>query len=139
VSALSDGGRPRLREVFSSLDGGQRRSLAAMAVVVVGLHVVGFVALFALVARGHYRLGAVGTFSVGVGVTAYTLGLRALRRRAHGGPGEDLDGVRASVRERFGYVAHFTHHAIVGRCIACEGADGDRAAARRPGAPATTP
>ena len=47
-----------------------------MAVVVVGLHVLGFLALFALVAPGHYRLGAAGTFTVGIGVTAYTLGLR---------------------------------------------------------------
>jgi high-affinity nickel-transport protein len=47
-----------------------------MALVVVGLHVIGFVTLIALVAPGHYALGASGTFSVGIGITAYTLGLR---------------------------------------------------------------
>ena len=34
-----DDRRPRVREVWASLDGGQRRTLALMAVVVVGLHV----------------------------------------------------------------------------------------------------
>jgi high-affinity nickel-transport protein len=50
--------------------------VALMAAVVIGLHVVGFVLLLALVAPHHYRLGASGTFAVGTGVTAYTLGLR---------------------------------------------------------------
>jgi nickel/cobalt transporter (NiCoT) family protein len=47
-----------------------------MAAVVVGLHVVGFLTLFAIVAPGRYELGATGTFTVGIGITAYTLGLR---------------------------------------------------------------
>ena len=47
-----------------------------MALVVVGLHVIGFVTLIALVSPSHYQLGAAGTFTVGIGVTAYTLGLR---------------------------------------------------------------
>jgi high-affinity nickel-transport protein len=47
-----------------------------MAAVVVGLHIVGFAILIALVAPHRYALGASGTFTVGVGVTAYTLGLR---------------------------------------------------------------
>jgi Fur family ferric uptake transcriptional regulator len=33
-------------------------------------------------------------------------------------PGE-LDGVRAEIRERFGYEARFTHFPIVGRCGNC--------------------
>ncbi|MGZ4172998.1 MAG: Nickel transporter NicT [Solirubrobacteraceae bacterium] len=57
-----------------SLDAGQRRTLTMMTVVVVGLHVVGFVTLIALV--GHHHLGRAGAFTVGIGVTAYTLGLR---------------------------------------------------------------
>ena len=36
----------------------------------------GFFILIALVAPYHYRLGASGTFTVGLGLTAYTLGLR---------------------------------------------------------------
>ncbi|MGO9902425.1 MAG: HoxN/HupN/NixA family nickel/cobalt transporter [Solirubrobacteraceae bacterium] len=47
-----------------------------MAVAVAGLHVVGFAMLIGLVAPDHYKLGATGTFTVGIGVTAYTLGLR---------------------------------------------------------------
>jgi high-affinity nickel-transport protein len=58
------------------LDATQRRSLAAMGGVVLGLHVVGFFLLFGLVAPHHYRLGASGVFAVGTGLTAYTLGLR---------------------------------------------------------------
>ncbi|HEY4279761.1 MAG TPA: HoxN/HupN/NixA family nickel/cobalt transporter [Conexibacter sp.] len=47
-----------------------------MAAVVLGLHAVGFFLLFALVAPHHYKLGASGAFTAGVGVTAYTLGMR---------------------------------------------------------------
>jgi high-affinity nickel-transport protein len=61
---------------WSSLDSGQRRTLAMMVAVVGALHVVGFVMLFGLVAPGHYRLGATGTFTIGIGITAYTLGMR---------------------------------------------------------------
>jgi len=50
----------------------------------------------------------------------------ALRRVAP----EELDGVRAALRERFGYVARFTHHAIVGSCDACAAAEGEPARAR---------
>jgi high-affinity nickel-transport protein len=54
----------------------ERRSLAGMAAVVLGLHAVGFFILIALVAPHHYRIGGAGTLSVGLGLTAYTLGLR---------------------------------------------------------------
>ncbi|HEY4428472.1 MAG TPA: HoxN/HupN/NixA family nickel/cobalt transporter [Solirubrobacteraceae bacterium] len=47
-----------------------------MALVVLALHVVGFVALFVLVAPARYRVGGAGALTVGIGVTAYTLGLR---------------------------------------------------------------
>ncbi len=58
------------------MDAGQWRTLAMMAAVVLGLHVLGFVLLIAVVAPHHYRLAASGTFALGTGVTAYTLGLR---------------------------------------------------------------
>jgi high-affinity nickel-transport protein len=38
--------------------------------------VLGFFLLIALVAPHHYALGASGAFTIGIGVTAYTLGLR---------------------------------------------------------------
>jgi len=69
-------GGSRWGRIAGSLDAGQWRAVALMAAVVIGLHVVGFVLLLALVAPHHYRLGASGTFAVGTGVTAYTLGLR---------------------------------------------------------------
>ena len=50
--------------------------LAGMAGVVIGLHVVGFFLLIAVVAPHGYRLGSSGAFTVGPGLTAYTLGLR---------------------------------------------------------------
>ena len=68
--------RPGLRALWASLDGRQRRTLLMMTAVVVGLHVVGFLTLIALVAPKHYHLGNAGLFTIGIGVTAYTLGLR---------------------------------------------------------------
>jgi high-affinity nickel-transport protein len=50
--------------------------MAPMAAVVLGLHVLGFVLLLAFVAPNDYTLGASGAFTVGVGFTAYTLGMR---------------------------------------------------------------
>ena len=47
-----------------------------MIAVVGGLHVLGFASLMELVSPRHYRLGAAGAFTIGIGVTAYTLGLR---------------------------------------------------------------
>ena len=69
-------GRPSPRAIWSSLDGPQRRTLAMMALVVGALHVIGFATLIALVVPSHYRLGATGGFTVGLGLTAYTLGMR---------------------------------------------------------------
>jgi high-affinity nickel-transport protein len=61
---------------WASLSRGQKRTLLMMVAVVGGLHVVGFVTLLSLVAPRHYELGSAGAFTIGIGVTAYTLGLR---------------------------------------------------------------
>jgi nickel/cobalt transporter (NiCoT) family protein len=61
---------------WASLSGPERRTLVMMAVVVGGLHLLGFLTLIALVAPRHYQLGTEGAFTVGIGFTAYTLGLR---------------------------------------------------------------
>jgi nickel/cobalt transporter (NiCoT) family protein len=76
--AIAAGAQTRSRwgRIAGSLDAGQWRTVALMAAVVIGLHVVGFVLLVALVAPHHYRLAASGTFAVGTGMTAYALGLR---------------------------------------------------------------
>jgi nickel/cobalt transporter (NiCoT) family protein len=47
-----------------------------LVLVIMGLHAAGFFILIAVVAPHHYLLGASGVFGVGLGVTAYTLGLR---------------------------------------------------------------
>jgi len=54
---------------------GEWAGVGAMAAVVAGLHAVGWFTLLALVAPHHYSLGT-QVFGVGIGVTAYTLGLR---------------------------------------------------------------
>ncbi len=58
------------------LTGDERKRVAGMAAVIVGLHVLGFFVLLVLVAPHHYVLGKTGAFGVGLGITAYTLGLR---------------------------------------------------------------
>ena len=70
-------GRKRgVRGFWAALDSGQRRTLLMMAAVVGGLHLFGFGILYMLVAPQHYQLGSAGAFTLGIGVTAYTLGMR---------------------------------------------------------------
>jgi high-affinity nickel-transport protein len=67
----------RAGRFWRSLTRADRRSLAAMGTVVVLLHVVGFGVLLWLVAPQHYHLGGDHpVFTVGVGILAYTFGLR---------------------------------------------------------------
>ena len=63
----------RLSAFWGSLSSGERRTLAAMVSVVAGLHVLGFVALLV---PSQYHVGKAGVLTVGIGITAYTLGLR---------------------------------------------------------------
>ena len=76
ASAVRMASQSRLRLFWSSLDHGQRRSLAMMTAVVAALHLIGFGILFLVVAPHHYSLGSGGAFTIGIGVTAYTLGMR---------------------------------------------------------------
>jgi nickel/cobalt transporter (NiCoT) family protein len=70
-------GVPSLRRRLSgALTGREWRTVAAMSTVVIGLHAVGFFILISVVAPHHYHLGSSGAFTVGLGLTAYTLGLR---------------------------------------------------------------
>ena len=66
------------RTFWGSLTGSQKRTVAAMGLVIVALHVVGFVVLIVMVAPRSYSLGASGVFTVGLGLTAWTLGLRTV-------------------------------------------------------------
>jgi len=54
----------------------ERRTVVGMAGAVIGLHALGFFILVVLVAPHHYHLGPSGGFTIGLGLTAYTLGLR---------------------------------------------------------------
>ncbi len=64
------------RRFWSSLTSAEKRTLVMMTAIVGGLHIVGWAMLVLLVAPSHYHLGGAGVFTVGVGVTAYTLGMR---------------------------------------------------------------
>jgi nickel/cobalt transporter (NiCoT) family protein len=66
----------RWQRIRCSLTPAQWRRAAGLAAVVVGLHVLGFGLLLAMVVPGHFDLGGAGAFGAGVGITAYTLGLR---------------------------------------------------------------
>jgi nickel/cobalt transporter (NiCoT) family protein len=58
------------------LTSNERNRVLAMAAVIIALHVIGFFILLVLVAPHHYALGKTGVFGVGLGITAYMLGLR---------------------------------------------------------------
>jgi nickel/cobalt transporter (NiCoT) family protein len=52
------------------------RRIAGMGGAVAALHAIGFAILILVVAPRHYHLGTSGGFTIGLGVTAYTLGSR---------------------------------------------------------------
>src|SRR5215471_5760968 len=65
----------RLSQVRDALTPREWRRVAGMVAVIVGLHVIGFALLLVLVAPQHLSLGG-QTFGIGLGITAYTLGMR---------------------------------------------------------------
>jgi high-affinity nickel-transport protein len=70
-------GPSRIQRIRYALTPQEWSRALAMVGVVVGLHVVGWVTLIAIVAPHHYHFGTQNqVFGVGLGVTAYTLGLR---------------------------------------------------------------
>ena len=66
----------RLSRIRASMSPSEWRRAGGMAAVIAGLHIVGFGLLILVVAPAKYKLGATGTFAIGTGITAYTLGLR---------------------------------------------------------------
>jgi nickel/cobalt transporter (NiCoT) family protein len=66
----------RWHQVRSSLTPAEWRRAGVLALVILALHVVGFFMLVALVMPEHLALGSSGVFGLGVGITAYTLGMR---------------------------------------------------------------
>ena len=65
----------RWARLSGSLTRAEWRRAGLLAFVVVALHVVGFGLLLGFVAPQHLKLGS-GVFGIGVGITAYTLGMR---------------------------------------------------------------
>jgi nickel/cobalt transporter (NiCoT) family protein len=62
--------------IAASLTAKEWRRVAGMAAVVLVLHVVGFATLLVLVVPRDLELAGSGLFGVGIGITAYMLGLR---------------------------------------------------------------
>jgi high-affinity nickel-transport protein len=76
-AGVSLSGTSRLRRIIGALTPAEWRRAAALALVILALHIVGFGLLLAFVAPQHFDLGAgSGVFGIGIGITAYTLGLR---------------------------------------------------------------
>ena len=71
--AVSDSGFARFR---ASLNKADRTSIGGMYGFIFFLHLIGFGVLLAFVVPRGYNLGATGIYGVGVGVLAYTFGLR---------------------------------------------------------------
>jgi len=61
---------------WASLSSREQGTLAAMVAAVAGLHVLGFAALLAFAGPGRSNVGKPGVLTLGIGLTAYTLGLR---------------------------------------------------------------
>jgi nickel/cobalt transporter (NiCoT) family protein len=69
--------RVRMAQFRDTLSAKDKKSLAGMIGFIILLHVVGFGLLFGLVVPHHYNLGGTtGVYGVGIGVLAYTFGLR---------------------------------------------------------------
>jgi high-affinity nickel-transport protein len=62
--------------VRHALTAAEWRRMGGFAGAVLALHVVGFGTLMLLVVPRHFSLGHGGAFGLGIGITAYTLGLR---------------------------------------------------------------
>jgi len=69
-------GPSRWERLRNALAAEEWRRAGVLAGVILALHVVGFATLFGLVVPQGFSLGTEGVFGVGLGLTAYTLGLR---------------------------------------------------------------
>jgi high-affinity nickel-transport protein len=65
----------RIARLRSGLSRAEWIKLGGMSAVIVALHVIGWFIMIALVVPHHYSLGT-KTFGLGIGLTAYTLGMR---------------------------------------------------------------
>ncbi|HEV3283408.1 MAG TPA: HoxN/HupN/NixA family nickel/cobalt transporter [Solirubrobacteraceae bacterium] len=73
---MSEASHTRRERLRGAMTRREWRRAGLLAAAVVGLHVVGFGTLLLFVVPRHLSLGHTGIFGVGLGITAYTLGLR---------------------------------------------------------------
>ncbi len=66
----------RWTRIRASLTPAEWRRAAGLFGVIAALHIIGFFLLFAVVVPGDFALGGGAVFGVGLGITAYTLGMR---------------------------------------------------------------
>jgi high-affinity nickel-transport protein len=66
----------RIARLRGSLSRKEWASIVGMVAFISALHVIGWFLLAGVVAPRHYSLGSAGVFGLGLGVTAYTLGMR---------------------------------------------------------------
>ena len=71
----SEGGR-RPGRIWRSMSTDERRRAGLLIGAIALLHIVGFGLLFGAVMPAHLTLGSSGAFGIGIGLTAYTLGMR---------------------------------------------------------------
>jgi high-affinity nickel-transport protein len=75
--AMQVAGGSRWQRIKGSLTAAEWRRAGGLFFVIALLHVVGFALLFVFIVPNHFNLGgSSGIFGVGVGITAYTLGMR---------------------------------------------------------------
>ncbi|WP_371582887.1 HoxN/HupN/NixA family nickel/cobalt transporter [Streptomyces sp. NBC_01314] len=74
-SATTEKGGFSWRRIRDSMTRGEWASLGGMAGFILALHLIGWFTLVVIVAPEHYSVGS-RTFGIGMGVTAYTLGMR---------------------------------------------------------------
>jgi high-affinity nickel-transport protein len=65
-----------LSQVRSSISRGEWLAIGGVGSAVVALHVIGWLSLVLLVVPHHYQVTANQVFGIGLGITAYTLGMR---------------------------------------------------------------
>jgi nickel/cobalt transporter (NiCoT) family protein len=74
-TAVVDSNPSRWQTIRTALTGAEWAQVAGMVAVILALHLIGWITLVAFVAPEHFSLGE-KTLGIGVGLTAYTLGLR---------------------------------------------------------------
>jgi nickel/cobalt transporter (NiCoT) family protein len=62
--------------IRGKLSGQEWRSIEGMAAFIIGLHILGWGVLIGIVAPQHYQVSSTQVLGIGLGLTAYTLGMR---------------------------------------------------------------